>query len=158
MRTAQACTTLEGVDVECTHCSVRMSPHTGSGGQIRYFHCPSCQRWVSSVYQEVFRADAKVRTRAPEAERSTFDAVKDRLDRWLRSLDHEDPYRTLGCSPFDTDETIRLKYRALARQHHPDRGGSAETMRSINEAWERVTNHREQRKRRALEAGSAAIV
>ena len=155
MRTAQACTTqLEGLDVECTHCSIRMTAHTGSGGQIRYFHCPSCQRWASSSYQEVFRADAKLRTREHVEPKSTFEAVKDRLDRWLRSLDHQDPYRALGCSPFDSDETIRLKYRALARQHHPDRGGNIETMRAINEAWERVTKHREQRKRQALEASN----
>ncbi len=158
MRTAQACTTsLEGLDVECTHCNLRMTGHTGSGGQIRYFHCPSCQRWVSSVYQEVFRGDAKLRTRAAEPVRSPFEAVKDRLDKWLRSLDHQDPYRALGCSPFDSDETIRLKYRELARQHHPDRGGNAESMRVINDAWERVTKHREQRKRQSLEAGTAAI-
>lgn len=157
MRTAQACTTLEGLDVECTHCSLRMTAHTGSGGHIRYFHCPSCQRWVSSVYQEVFRSDAKLRTLAHEAPRSPFEAVKHRLDQWLRSLDHQDPYRALGCSPFETDEQIRLKYRELARLHHPDRGGNPETMRVINEAWERVTKHRDQRKRESLAAGTAAI-
>ena len=58
---ATACTTLEEVDVECTHCGVRMSSHLGSGRQIRYFHCPSCSRWTTSVYSEVLRADSKMR-------------------------------------------------------------------------------------------------
>ena len=61
MRTSRACVTLEDVDVECTHCGVRMATHTGSGGTVRYFNCPSCQRWVTSQYTEVFRADAEPR-------------------------------------------------------------------------------------------------
>lgn len=148
MRAGSACTTtFEDVDVECTHCEVRMTSHVGSGGKIRYFHCPSCQRWTTSVYSEVFRADTKMRTRRPlEAVKSSFDQVKDRLDRWLRSLDDQDPYRALGCSPMDSEQTIRERYRALARQHHPDRGGHADEMRRINDAYERVLNHREQKR------------
>ncbi|MBL9039868.1 MAG: J domain-containing protein, partial [Archangium sp.] len=133
MRLPRSTATLEGLSVECTFCNVEMSTHSGGGGTVRYFHCPSCQRWVSSMYQEVFQADTKVRLRPTEELRqSAYTAVRDRLDRWLRSLDRKDPYRQLGCSPFDSDETLRAKYRELAKANHPDRGGNPEVMREIN--------------------------
>lgn len=153
-RTPQQTTTLQDVDVECTHCGVRMSQHTGSGS-VRYFHCPTCHRWVTSMYTEVFKADAKVRTRAPVPEGPTpFDRVKDRLERWLASLDSQDPYKVLGVSPMDSDARIREAYRELAIANHPDRGGSADKMREINSAYERVYQHREQKKLERLEAGN----
>ncbi|MHB8874921.1 MAG: J domain-containing protein, partial [Myxococcaceae bacterium] len=142
-------TALEGVEVECTHCGIRMSTHLGSSQQVRYFRCASCHRWVSSAYTEVFRADAKVRTHAiveGPAPAPAFDAVKDRLDRWLSALEDQDPYRALGVSPLDPPEKIRDRYRELALSAHPDRGGSAERMRDINLAYERITTHLERRR------------
>ncbi|MBL8937575.1 MAG: J domain-containing protein [Archangium sp.] len=144
MRSAKS-VTLENVDVECTHCGVTMSSSTGGGGTIRYFQCPKCQRWVSSMYTEVFRADTKVRTRsagqvAPTA--NVFGGVKERLEAWLKSLDSKNPYSVLGCLESDSDEVIRDRYRALARKHHPDAGGDDATMRSLNEAWETIVLER----------------
>ena len=143
---ATACTTLEDVDVECTQCGVRMSSHVGSSRQIRYFHCPSCSRWTSSMYSEVLRADTKMRARRPagEAPVSTIGSVKDRLENWLLSLSGKDPYRTLGVIPSISDVGLRERYLALARTHHPDKGGSADDMHRINEAYEQALAHREQ--------------
>lgn len=143
---ATACTTLEDVDVECTQCGVRMSSHVGSSGQIRYFHCPSCSRWTTSMYSEVLRADTKMRARRPAATQTTttIGSVKDRLENWLLSLSGKDPYRTLGVIPSISDVGLRERYLALARTHHPDKGGSAEDMRRINEAYEQALAHREQ--------------
>lgn len=159
--TATNCTTLEDVEVECTHCGVRMASHLGSGKQIRYFHCPSCARWTSSVYStDVFRGDTKMRARKPlgGGETSGFGSVKERLDRWLRSLDAKNPWTTLGLSPDASDHLLRERYLFLARRHHPDHGGSAEEMRRINEAYEKVLAERETRRTllrvRALPAGS----
>ena len=143
MRTTKS-VTLEGVDVECTHCGVTMTSSTGGGGTIRYYQCPKCQRWVSSMYTEVFRADAKVRTRSPnqvEAPRS-FGAVKDRVQAWLESLSVSNPYRVLGCLETDSDEVIRERYRTLARTHHPDAGGDEAKMRELNAAWEAIVLER----------------
>jgi hypothetical protein len=158
---AVVATALEGVEVECTHCGIRMTTHLGSSAQVRYFRCASCHRWVSSMYTDVLRADAKVRThaivdepvRAPQ-----FDAVKSRLDRWLSALEDQDPYRALGVSPLDSPEKIRDRYRELALSAHPDRGGTVERMRDLNLAYERITGHRERRRTEALEAGIAAPV
>lgn len=158
MRTTSVnCDTLEGVDVECTHCGVRMTSHVGSGGQVRYFHCPGCQRWTTSVYTEVFRADTKLRMRKPRAEepRAAFDGVKERLSRWLESLGgSEDPWRVLGCAPTDPEERIRERYLALARRHHPDAGGSVEKMQQINRAYAAVLGERKASKTRGLPSGA----
>lgn len=144
---ATACTTLEDVDVECTHCGVQMTSHVGSGRQIRYFHCPSCSRWTTSSYTEMFRADTKMRSRphgthdARPAQRAGG-SVKERLESWLQSLSGTDPYRTLGVPPSISDVGLRERYLALARTHHPDRGGLVEDMRRINDAYERALAHR----------------
>ena len=147
---ATACSTLENVDVECTHCGVRMTSHVGSGRQIRYFHCPSCSRWTTSVYSEVFRADTKMRTRRPgETETRSTGSVKERLENWLQAIAVSDPYRTLGLSPNASDQSLRERYLSLARTHHPDRGGQPEQMRKINDAYERVLASREKRRAEA---------
>lgn len=134
--------TLDTVDVECTFCHVAMTRHDGQNPTVRYFHCPSCHRWVTSMYSEVFTSDAKVRTRAPTGDtRTPFAMVRDRLEKWLKSLDRDDPYRLLGLTPADGPERIRERYLQLARQHHPDLGGNAEQMRALNDAYERVLEH-----------------
>ena len=140
---------LGDVHVECTHCGVRMSAHVGSGNRIRYFRCGSCHRWVSSTYADVLRADAKVRTRPivnEVTEEKSFAAVKERLERWLTALDDQDPYRVLGVSPLASPKDVRERYRELAFRVHPDRGGSAERMRELNLAYERILNHQERRR------------
>lgn len=155
MQTAAATVTLDDVEVECTHCGIRMTTHLGSSQRVRYFRCSSCHRWVSSVYTEVFKADTKVRThKLSDAKvEEQFDVVKDRLDRFLRALDDQDPYRALGVSPLDSAENVRARYRELALQNHPDRGGSETKMRELNLAYERIVHHRERRKADALPSG-----
>lgn len=144
-----ACVESVDIEVECTFCKVTMRAYRGSGGQVRYHRCEKCRRWVSSTYQEILGADAGFRARpqAPNADKEqVFTQAKDRLERWLAALDDQDPYRTLGVSPMVSDEQLKSKYRELAMQKHPDRGGSADEMRTINEAYERIVRHREQRR------------
>ncbi len=150
---------LENVEVECTHCGVRMTLHDGSGRRVRYFRCGSCHRWVSSVYTEVLRADAKMRTHPVKdtgASDQRFMAVKDKLERWLVALDDQDPYRVLGVAPLDSPDVVRARYRERAMERHPDRGGSAEKMRELNDAYERILRHRERKRTEALSAGTSA--
>jgi hypothetical protein len=150
--------TLEGVDVECTHCGVKMTSSTGGGGTIRYYQCPRCQRWVSSMYPEVFRADTKVRTRsATRAEAPTsFGAVRERVQAWLDGLSASNPYRVLGCAETDPVDLIKERYRALARAHHPDAGGDEAKMRALNEAWEAIVLERRAHSASALRRVSLA--
>lgn len=134
---------LGDVRIDCTSCGVKMVSHLGSGNRIRYFHCNGCRRWVSSTYSEVLQLDSKFRARKErEAADARVLAARARLEQFLGALEAEDPYRVLGASPKDGLDTIKSRYRALAMNNHPDRGGSPEEMRKLNAAYEQVVHHR----------------
>ena len=46
------------------------------------------------------------------------------------------PYDELGLSSDATDEEIKQKYRELAHEHHPDKGGDEEIFKRIKAAYE----------------------
>ncbi len=54
-----------------------------------------------------------------------------------RERDH---YTTLGAGRDEALAEIERRYKRLARQHHPDRGGDEEEMKAINEAWRVLGN------------------
>ncbi|HLT31417.1 MAG TPA: J domain-containing protein [Myxococcaceae bacterium] len=140
--------TLENVAVECTHCNARMEMHAGGGGEVRYFRCTRCSRWVTSMYAaDALRADVKMRTRPLRnpGEQLVSESTRSKLERFLGALDAADPYRTLGMSPNAEPAQLRARYRELALAAHPDRGGSAERMQELNAAWERVQAHQARR-------------
>jgi hypothetical protein len=47
----------------------------------------------------------------------------------------KDYYSILGAGEREARAEIERRYKRLAQQHHPDRGGDEEEMKSINEAW-----------------------
>ena len=47
----------------------------------------------------------------------------------------KDYYKILGADENASLQEIERRYRHLARQHHPDRGGNEEEMKEINEAY-----------------------
>lgn len=49
--------------------------------------------------------------------------------------DRRDYYTVLGAEQDDSRDEIERRYKRLAVEHHPDRGGDEEEMKSINEAW-----------------------
>lgn len=55
----------------------------------------------------------------------------------------EDDYKTLGVKEDATDDDLRKRYRQLAFQYHPDRGGDEEFFKLLSAAFERVTKSRE---------------
>ncbi len=122
---------------------------------MRYFRCPGCSRWVSSTYAEVLRSEARFRAHKDKpaaAQDAEFAGIKDRLERWLAALEEQDPYRVLGVSPLDPTEQIKTRFRELALERHPDRGGSEEQMRELNLAYERVCAHRARQRRDSAQA------
>ena len=50
-------------------------------------------------------------------------------------MDTPDFYKVLQVDPAAEPEVVHAAYRALARKHHPDAGGSADQMASLNLAW-----------------------
>jgi hypothetical protein len=48
-------------------------------------------------------------------------------------------WQTLGVNQHSTLDEIKAAYRRLASIHHPDRGGSAERMAVINQAYAKAT-------------------
>jgi DnaJ-class molecular chaperone len=51
-------------------------------------------------------------------------------------------YETLGVPPAASTDEIRQAYIKLAETHHPDKGGSEETMSAINMAYTTLKNDR----------------
>ena len=47
----------------------------------------------------------------------------------------KDYYSILGAGETASQDEIERLYKRLARRHHPDRGGDAEEMKAINEAY-----------------------
>ncbi|HEU4391062.1 MAG TPA: DnaJ domain-containing protein [Blastocatellia bacterium] len=52
----------------------------------------------------------------------------------------KDYYEVLGIDRDATPDEIDRVFRLLAREHHPDRGGNEEQMKSLNEAHEILTD------------------
>jgi hypothetical protein len=49
-------------------------------------------------------------------------------------------YVVLGAAEDDSQVEIERLYKRLAKRHHPDRGGSAEKMKAVNEAYRVLGN------------------
>lgn len=54
--------------------------------------------------------------------------------------DGENYYAILNAEKTASHDEIERLYKRLARQHHPDRGGDAEIMKTINEAYRVLVN------------------
>ena len=136
-------------ELECSHCRRPLTRHDGSGGWVRYYQCPGCQRLVTSTYSsEVLRSGSfRSRGRTDEEKEREFAEVKARLERWLARLDEQDPYQALGVPPDASTREVRTRFHQLAMQAHPDRGGSPAEMRRINDAYDRVLASRAARVR-----------
>lgn len=51
-----------------------------------------------------------------------------------------DPYKVLGINRDVSEDEIKKAYKKMARQHHPDKGGSEEKFKEISEAYSMLMN------------------
>lgn len=86
------------------------------------------------------RYDEAVRdlTKAFEATGRTNPSIHAKLQtaqKRLKLSQSKDYYKVLGVKRTDPLSVIKKAYRKMARENHPDKGGSQEKMAQINEAW-----------------------
>ena len=48
------------------------------------------------------------------------------------------PWETLGLQPGASEQEVKNAYKSLAKKCHPDKGGSAEEFKKINEAYTQI--------------------
>lgn len=53
---------------------------------------------------------------------------------------HKDYYQILGATERTSPRDLERLYKRMAARHHPDRGGSEEEMKSLNEAYSVLRN------------------
>lgn len=60
----------------------------------------------------------------------------------MKNSEPEKDYYLILCAGRNASrEEIERRYKRLAREHHPDRGGDEERMKMLNEAWRVLGDH-----------------
>ena len=80
-------------------------------------------RDLTKAFQASGNTDAKIHQKLQTAQKR------------LKLSQSKDYYKVLGVKRTDSLATIKKAYRKMARENHPDKGGSQEKMAQINEAW-----------------------
>jgi len=60
----------------------------------------------------------------------------------LQKLEHTNHYEVLGVSKDSSDEEVKRAFIKLARHHHPDKGGDADTFTNIHQAYQAILAQR----------------
>lgn len=91
-----------------------------------------------ALQQEKYEDAVRDLTKAFEASGRTDANIHQKLQtaqKRLKLSQSKDYYKVLGVKRSDSLATIKKAYRKMARENHPDKGGSQEKMAQINEAW-----------------------
>lgn len=80
-------------------------------------------RIFTQAFEKTQNSDRKIHARLSKAQKL------------LKQSKSKDYYKILGVARDADERTIKKAYRRLAREHHPDKGGSQEKMAEINEAF-----------------------
>lgn len=130
-------------ELDCRQCGLPLVFVRSDGSLVGYYRCPRCDRLLAdtderaleltamSAAQQAARREAEERARA-------WRPLRERLDRFLARAERKDPFAALGLSAGATLAQARERFHELALEHHPDRGGDAERMRALIEAYDQV--------------------
>ncbi len=124
-------------EFDCRACALPLVLVRAPGSLVGYWCCPRCDRRFATSYESELRAAAGRRRQAGEEDGALRD-VRERLDRFLARAEGADPFAVLGLPPQATLAEARERFHALALRFHPDRGGDAEAMRRVIEAFDAV--------------------
>jgi hypothetical protein len=132
--------TIENEALACRRCGEQLSVSRAEGSPVTYYRCNCCGMTVSSADLAALRAVART------IEDGTGTAQDDtEIDEWRRRLDafnahanQTDPFQRLGLPPDATLGEARERFHTLAMAQHPDRGGEAEALGAIVDAFDRV--------------------
>jgi hypothetical protein len=120
-------------------------------GAATILRCASCGQVVCNAHGFInYRAIDKVTTLCCDCVHQAFPAVdlqdprpqQQRQENWPYT---EKPWKVLGIHAFSTDEEIEKAYKRLARDAHPDHGGSEELMKKLNAARAYMMGRRKKR-------------
>ncbi len=130
-------------EFDCRHCGLPLIKIQAAGSPVAYYRCPRCDRQIATSYSEGLRHAARPHTSASDRADATLReselrTVRKRLDLFLAKAEGTDPFVILGLRPNASLHDARERFHELALQHHPDRGGDAEEMRRLIEAYDLV--------------------
>ena len=128
---------------DCLACNLPLILVRSAQSPVGYYRCPRCDRQFATPYEAALRAAARphpsdAAREAGERHERELREVRERLERFLARAEGADPFLTLSLRPTATLAEARERFHDLAMCHHPDRGGDAEAMRRIIEAYDAV--------------------
>ncbi len=135
-----AVATTETEPLGCRRCGEQLSVSRAEGSPVTYYRCNCCGMTVSTADLTALRAVARVLEDGSTAAQddTEFDEWRRRLDAFTVRADQTDPFQRLGLPPDATLGEARERYHTLVMSQHPDRGGEAEELGAIVEAFDRV--------------------
>jgi hypothetical protein len=121
--------------------SAEHAPHS----TLTYYRCTGCGQASSDVDPVAFRRAVRRVEVAGAGAGAGEELTEQVMTEWCRRLEafqihasETDPFSRLGLSPNATLEQARERFHTLAMEHHPDRGGDAQALSEIIEAFDRV--------------------
>lgn len=109
------------------------------------------ERWDDAV-RDLHKAVEQSEQRGMDSQetRQGMAAKLQKAQRLQKQANTKDYYKVLGVARDADAPTIKKAYRKLAKEHHPDKGGSAEKMAAINEAFDVLSD---EEKRQQFDSG-----
>ena len=110
------------------------------GSPVTYYRCNTCGMTVTSADLAALRAVARTIEDGPDGspDEAEIHEWRRRLEAFTARADETDPFLRLGPPPDATLGEARERFHSLAMAQHPDRGGEAEALGAIVDAFDRV--------------------